>query len=241
MKNKSYDAIIIIIGILLIIFLFLFLTIIATKYEFLPIYIIGYLFLVFFIGFLDGKFPKTKPINWLFHLLSIPFYIIQVTLPIITIFLYTIIFILFSCTIPLILLKINDMYNFFLFSDGTYNYIFFTFSAIIATLFFKTIIKITDNFAIKRLHIPDKKIESYRLLIHHIFSYNNIRFIIYILYLIFLCYYSIMMLEKNTHYLFDPILQSFLTYLALDLIIMDKKNVNFSPIEFFNKLGNAIE
>ena len=104
-------------------------------------------------------------------------------------------------------------------------------------LFFKTFLRITDKFSILRLD-SSKKMKKYQIkeLIHYIFTLNNIRFCIYVIYFIFMIFYSIQFLENNITYKSNAVLQSFLTYLAFDNIIMLKKQIFFSPIEFLKKI-----
>ena len=77
-------------------------------------------------------------------------------------------------------------------------------------------------------------------LIHYIFTLNNIRFCIYTIYFIFMIIYSVKYLESDTNNELNAILQSFLTYLAFDNIIINTKNISLSPVEFLKKMINTI-
>jgi hypothetical protein len=81
-------------------------------------------------------------------------------------------------------------------------------------------------------------------LIAHIINKENIRFVIYISFFIYLVVYSYKMLgnssilETSLHD--KAILQSFLCFLAFDRVILNSKQVVLLPSIFLNKLINSI-
>jgi hypothetical protein len=206
-------------------------------------------FVVFIIlNLLTTKF-KNKTFEIFVSIFSLPFALIfgalHLVIPTISIFVHSFYYFILSVAIPFLLVRLNEYYPIIEISKENKTFIQLTFSIIIAVTFHKIILDLTYRTSPFRLK-SSKKMKKFRLdeLIAHIINKENIRFVIYISFFIYLVVYSYKMLgnssilETSLHD--KAILQSFLCFLAFDRVILNSKQVVLLPSIFLNKLMNSI-
>ncbi|MBZ9731692.1 hypothetical protein LB467_18570, partial [Salegentibacter sp. JZCK2] len=87
-----------------------------------------------------------------------------------------------------------------------------------------------------------EKLKKYKFkeLTDYLISGNNIRFMIYISYFIYLLLFNIFDLQNQNLYsnsmIDKAVLQSFITFIAFDNVLKNFKNLEFKPSELFNRI-----
>ncbi|HQV77638.1 MAG TPA: hypothetical protein PLJ42_01665 [Chitinophagales bacterium] len=164
-----------------------------------------------------------------------------VVLPILLIQLGVYIYILIAGLLPFLLYKLNQAYGFVHFESQTVVYILLTSTSIIAI--------IADNIIRKIIYwIPphhektSNKVKKYQIkeLIDYLLTESNIRFTIYLSYLIYYVVYNILSFQDsialNDFPYANSILQSFLTFLAFDSLIEIVNKSEFSAQLLLKKI-----
>lgn len=207
-------------------------------------YFVGYIILVSISSYLYKHF-ENKVFKVAYNVISLPigllYLIMSFSFPTIAILGYIISFIVFVLFVPALIVIINDTFMIIDISQSTSVFFLFTSSSIIATVFFKYILKVTDKLSIIRLESSDKmKNLKIKELIHSIITLNNIRLVIYLTFFIFSIIYALKVLENDKLMALTPkdeaILHSFLVYLAFDNIKSNVKEIKFSSINFLIRL-----
>lgn len=172
------------------------------------------------------------------HVVLSPFYLfIVIFIAVLTVFLtqlYFLTYLALSFSIPFIIYKINETLILTELKDETWAYLIITSSVIIANLFHKPITFLTFRL------IPHTSSKSERKKRHelvelckYIVSKNNIKMMIYLLFLITLIIFNIMELQQNSYYEnlnFDKaILHSFVTFIAFERVLINLKRTEFKP------------
>ncbi|MAN59286.1 MAG: hypothetical protein CMC08_05565 [Flavobacteriaceae bacterium] len=130
-------------------------------------------------------------------------------------------------------------------TTATHIYINVTLCVITATLLNKQVTRITYYCSPIRLMSSQKlkKVEIKRLT-DYLLSENNIKFIIYLLYFVYLLIVNLFNFQQNSFYsspeLDKAVLQSFITFIALERLISNLKDLDFKPSEMVRKLLTAM-
>ncbi|WP_417559077.1 MULTISPECIES: hypothetical protein [Flavobacteriaceae] len=192
------------------------------------------------------KFKMVKKAVYIYSLpLSILFFLFQFTVPTITVLIQVVYFIIFSTAFPYLILKVNDYFRIIGLNSETETFLQMTVSIIIAVSFNQFILEITYRLSPFTLK-PSKKIEKLKLveLVDYIINLQNIRFVIYTSFFIYLIIFSFQQLENSTIFITSQhdraILQSFLCFLAYDRIILNSKNIALLPSLLLNKFLTSI-
>lgn len=172
--------------------------------------------------------------------LAIIFFLFQIMVPTVTIMVQSLYYIVLSTSIPFLLLKLNNYYQWIDLNSETETFFQLTISIIISVTFYKYILDLTYKISLFRIK-SSKKMKKYKLdeLIEYIINRQNIRFAIYVSFFIYIFIYSFQMLENSSLFVTDlrdkAILQSFLCFLAYDRLLLNSKIVALMPSKLLNK------
>lgn len=148
--------------------------------------------------------------------------------------------------IPIIILELLDFFKItFIENQETKLYVKFTSTVFIAVLFNYQLRKIIYTISPARIN-TSKKLKPYELdkLTDYLLSENNVRFLIYSLYVFLLIIINFENFENkslSTSLITDKsILQSFVTFIALDRALALLKQLEFKPSDFLIKIMKSI-
>lgn len=150
-----------------------------------------------------------------------------------------------AISIPGIFYLIDKQLNLTSITSELYIYIILTFSVIVSTIFnfqIKHIVYIVSPF---RVYYSIKlKKYKFKELIDYLISENNVRFIIYLSYFLYLIIFNAFNLQNQNFYnnpvVDKAILQSFITFIAFDSVLRNFKSLEFKPSEMLTKILNSI-
>lgn len=211
-------------------------------------YLLGYLALLIFFNWLHKKFPNKllEYINYAFSLpLSIFLFLFQFARPATGIIIHTILFILLSFSFPLILIRLNDYFNYLKLTDQTIIFLNLTFAACFSIAFYKPILNIVYRFSPFRIK-SSEKMKKFKLdeLTNYVLNKENIRFIIYSSFFIYLIIFSFQYLQNSSIFEIEEkdraVYQSFLCFLAFDRLLLNSKRFILIPSELLKKMINSI-
>ncbi|MBK5212886.1 MAG: hypothetical protein JJE55_04410 [Flavobacteriaceae bacterium] len=206
---------------------------INRKYA--SIYPVFLLIITFY--FISNILPKGKFFNYLKNIFSFPFFILLLSGTLIKTFYVAFL----SFGVPFFLIFYSIKYFPESLININYNtklYLFLFLTSAFTTLYLEKIMSKVNNLInnTKDGKTNKKQLQLALVLINR----NRIRFIIYSLFLIYLIVYSVSIL--NDYLIFKDsnvgrsVLQSFLTYLAFDRIIINYNLLNFSFKNFMKNL-----
>ncbi len=170
---------------------------------------------------------------------------IAVSAPYLVLQTHLLMYMFFACAIPLgfyLLDRFSDVINL---NFTTHIYIFVTFSVVIATLLnyrIKQVIYLLSPFRIS--HLQKLKRIDFRELTDYLLSESNIKFIIYSIYFLYLLIINFFNFQQNSFYS-DPetdkaVLQSFITFIALERLLTNLKELEFKPSEMIRRLLDSM-
>lgn len=154
------------------------------------------------------------------------------------IFLYSAI----SLIVPILFFKSLEYFNWGLdINPLTLTYLQWTATVFIAVLFNFQIRKILNKFTIMPIK-NSKNLKSYNFekLTESLLSENNIRFIIYAIYVILLVSINFRSFENVSKINDKAILQSFVTFIAFDRLLTLLKQLDFKPSVFLIIIAKSI-
>lgn len=226
----------------------LLLTLLIVKFislsDFSFYVIVGWLismFLTFLIG--ESRYKLVKYLyNLLFFLSITPFIILGIVLPVLAIVSYLILYIILITTPILILDEVNTFYNIITITLENKLFIALTYSSIIAIVFNKYLITYPFKLAnlLKFDTSEDSITDRFKKMIEYVITPQNIRFIIYSAYFIYLCIFSFNYLENDNLFAtksnYTAIMQSFLTFVAYDSLRINSSQVIFLPSKLFSMI-----
>lgn len=145
---------------------------------------------------------------------------------------------LFSIALPCFLYKLNDLYQFVVLNNDTTLYLIITSASIIAILFVEVIKKLIYWTPVFMQLSNNNKIKA-KELIDFVLTQKQIRFSIYLLYLVYLLIYSLGYFEghignANSNHE-NTIMQAFITFLAFDSLVSNF-NPFINPKELLSKI-----
>lgn len=241
-KKKEIKAGIILLGLIMLSTILTYLFSLTT--EKIGIFLLGYLFLFVITNIVSSKI-ENKSIKILFEVIASPmaiFYFIgKFYLPVSTIILHSIIYVLVVTFLPLIFIKTNNYFEILNISSENYIFITLTFASIFSILFHKQIIEfvyiVSPMGANKSNNTEKLKLKE---LTEYVITPQNIRFSLYSLYFVYLCIFSIKYLDQKSFFeteLVDgAIMQAFIVFLAFDSLIANSKEVKLLPSILLKKI-----
>lgn len=241
MKKKEKKAgIILIIGFIIFILIFVipvhFINLDSKNGLYVFLLFIVYIVLSFWIGSLENK-TTNKFLKWLIYIFTAPmavvYFIQKFSMPFMTLILNSILYLAISLA-PVLLIGLLNKTKIILISHEEFTFWSLTIATIISIMFNKYILK----FILR--HSPaftnnrnGKDTIELKELTKYIFNPHNIRFLIYLLYFIFMLFYSVKYLRgdsiNNNKLLDNSILQAFLVFLAYDSIRINSKEIKLLP------------
>ncbi len=248
-KSTLFVLIIIIISLVIMFFLSMGMEHLNTTENYSWIfYFLGYILLLIFFGWLHKKFPN-KIIQYIYFGISFPFslilFIFQFAIPTMGIVINSILFVMLSFTTPLVLLRINEHFKYISINDQTAIFINLTFATCFAIAFYKQILNIVYRFGPLRIK-SSEKMKKFKLdeLTEYVLNKENIRFIIYSAFFVYLFILSFQNLQNSS--IFEiiekdkAVYQSFLCFLAFDRLLLNSNRFVLLPSIFLKKMLNSI-
>jgi hypothetical protein len=241
-KKSETKAGIILLGIITIsIFIFVGIT---YSFEKLGKILLIYGLLLFIVLILYSNF-RNKTIEKLASVVAFPFRILSlffsISMPVIALLFHVFLYFMLPIIVPQLFMIINEHFKFIELSSENNLYITLTLASLISIIFYKWILKIVYILSPSRVN-TSLKIKIYKLkdLTEYILTPQNIRFIIYSLYFVYLCVFSINLLGRKS-FLDTPlkdtaVMQAFLTFLAFDSLRINSKEVRVLPTILLQKL-----
>lgn len=245
-KKEKKAGVILIIGFIIFILIFVipvhFIDLNSKNGIYLLLLFFGYLVLSFWIGSLENK-TTNRFLKWLIYIFTAPmaviYFVLKFGLPFMTVILNFILYLILSF-VPVLFIGFLNKTKIILISHEE----FIFWSLTIATIISVTCNKYILKFIIK--HSPaftnnrhGKDTIELKELTKYIFNPNNIRFLIYFLYFIFMLFFSVAYLRGESVYsnklLDNSILQAFLVFLAYDSIRINSKDLKLLPSKILSK------
>lgn len=167
-----------------------------------------------------------------FFTISAPYLVLQIHLAL---------YLFFASIIPIAFFFFDQMSDLVNLNLPTHIYIMVTFSVVFATLGntqLKKIIYTVTPFGLTRFQRFNKI--DFKELTDYLLSESNIKFIIYTIYFLYLLVINLFNFQQHSFYN-DPetdkaVLQSFITFIALERLVTNLKEINFKPSEMIKRL-----
>ena len=212
------------------------------------LYLLGYVF-ISILTYVIGKQTKNPILTTLNKLLTLPFRMIlgfiPVAMPYFVLQINLFIYLFASVAIPLFFYLLDRVTGLLELKITTHIYIIVTFGVITATLMNKHLKYLTYLFSPVRLYKTNapKRLE-FNKLTDYFLSENNIKFIIYFCYFLYLLIFNLFTFQEHSVYsspLMDrAVLQSFITFLALERLLSNLKDLDFKPSSMLKLLLSSI-
>lgn len=238
-KAEVIAVIILVILIIISIFLLSKVTLIINKLGVLFLLIVfAYLFIVLFINYCYSKRHSgfIKIISLIF---SLPLLLVISTGPIVRFIADFIFYIMFSIMIPVFMIALLNKLSILVFSQNTNLFLILTVGSIISITFNNKLLKLVYILRPLAEKISGK-IEVYKAPTEYFLKTDNIRFIIYAFYFIYLFVYSLRLIEEKTicssYSIDNSIMQAFVVFLAYDSLICNSKDFKIKASQLLNKL-----
>lgn len=249
MKEKK-AAVILIIGFIIFVLIFIipvhFINLNSENGIYVFLIFLVYMFMSFWIGSLATK-TTNQFLKWLIYILIAPmaviYFVMKYSMPFITVIFNFILYVGISF-VPILLIGFLNKMKIILISHEEFIFWSLTIATIISVMCNKYILK----FILK--HSPaftnnrnGKDTIEMKELTKYIFNPNNIRFLIYFLYFIFMLLFSVAYLRGESVYnkklLDNSILQAFLVFLAYDSIRINSKEIKLLPSIILSRFWRA--
>lgn len=211
-------------------------------------FVLGYILLCAIL-FIVGKRTKHKVLLQIHRLLVLPFTLfigfLSVAMPYFVLQIHLFVYLFFSSIIPILFYRLDRITGLLDLKITTHIYLIVTFSVITATLMNKQIRHLTYRFSPMKLYSThiSKRFEFNRLT-DYFLSEHTIKFVIYFSYFIYLLIFNLFTFQEHSMYsspLMDrAVLQSFITFLALERLISNLKDLDFKPSEMLKLLLTSI-
>jgi hypothetical protein len=211
-------------------------------------YVLGYLPLCT-VMLMMSKRSKNPMVNFLYRVITLPLRMITgfipVALPYFVLQIHLFIYLFVSAALPLSFFVLDKIAKVSDLKITTYIYLIVTFIVITATMMNKQVKHLTYLFSPVRLYRTNivKRLE-FNQLTDYFLSENNIKFIIYFCYFLYLLVFNLFTFQEHSFYsnpLMDrAILQSFITFLALERLISNLKELDFKPSGMLKLLLTSI-
>ncbi len=199
--------------------------------------------------FIIGKRYKNTHVLQAHRLLLLPFTLfigfLSVAMPYFVLQIHLFVYLFFSSIIPILLYRLDRLTGLLDLKITTHIYLIVTFSVITATLMNKQMKMLTYRFSPMQLYSThiSKRFEFNRLT-EYFLSEHTIKFVIYFSYFLYLLIFNLFTFQEHSLYsspLMDrAVLQSFITFLALERLISNLKDLDFKPSEMLKLLLTSI-
>ena len=199
--------------------------------------------------FLVGKRTKNALLLQIQRLMVMPFTLfigfLSVAMPYFVLQIHLFVYLFFSSIIPILLFRLDRVTGVLDLKITTHIYLIVTFSVITATLMNRQMKQLTYRFSPMQLYSThiSKRFEFNRLT-EYFLSEHSIKFVIYFSYFVYLLIFNLFTFEEHSMYsspLMDrAVLQSFITFLALERLIANLKDLDFKPSEMLKLLLTSI-
>ena len=207
-------------------------------------YLSAYVLLVLISYFLHNRF-KNQTAFWVFKTLIFPVKIIQgfftVSAPYLILQTHLALYLFFASIVPIAFFFFDQMSDLINLNFPTHIYIIVTFSVVFATLgnaLLKKLIYLVTPFGLTRFQRFNKI--DFKELTDYLLSESNIKFIIYTIYFLYLVVINLFNFQQNSFYdnpeTDKAVLQSFITFIALERLVTNLKEINFKPSEMIKRL-----
>ncbi len=200
--------------------------------------------------FVLGKRRKNDKLLKIKRILILPFTLfigfLSVAMPYFVLQIHLFVYLFFSSIVPILLYKLDRFTGLLDLKITTHIYIIVTASVIIATLMNKQIKQLTYRFSPMQLYSThvSKRFE-FNKLTEYFLSEHSIKFVIYFSYFLYLLIFNFFTFQEHSLYsspLMDrAVLQSFITFLALERLISNLKDLDFKPSEMLKLLLTSIQ
>lgn len=171
-----------------------------------------------------------------FMKVAMPYFVLQVHL---------MVYLFFSAIAPILFYRLDRATGLLDLKITTHIYLIVTFSVITATLMNKQMKHLTYLFSPIQLYsryISDRF--EFNRLTEYFLSEHAIKFVIYFSYFLYLLIFNFFTFQEHSLYstaLMDrAVLQSFITFLALERLISNLKDLDFKPSEMLKLLMTSI-
>jgi hypothetical protein len=251
-KNEIYSIIIILLTNILIIamsILIMFLINHSSKVDYLFLKFLSYI-LICIVTFQINKRYKTLLVNILANIIYLPITIFAlftlIALPVLSVQMSIFLYLFFSFLAPLIAYRVDEYFQLTVLNFETWVYIIITLGIMIAFLFHKYLKFLVDKI-VSIMHQKSERIQKLKLieLNDFVISINNIKFTIFFLYMIYLITTNLMALQNKSFYenpnIDKAVLQSFVTFVAIDRILTIIKQTEFKPSKLLEILKSSFK
>ena len=220
-----------------------------TKNYSWILYFLGYLLLLILVSWLHKKFPS-KILKFLNTGISFPLsiflFLFEFALPTMGLILHIFLFGLFAIAIPLSFVRMNEYFNYLPLTEQTTLFIILTFSTCFSVAFYRHILNFIYKFGPFMVK-SSEKMKKLRLdeLTEYVLNKENIRFIIYSSFFIYLIIFSFQFLQNSSVFEIaekdKSVYQSFLCFLAFDRLLLNSNRFILMPSELLKRMINSIK
>jgi hypothetical protein len=211
-------------------------------------YIIGYIILSVAI-YVFGKRTKDLTVKRIKRIVLLPFTLfigfLSIAMPYFVLQIHLFVYLFFSAIVPILFYRLDRFTGILDLKITTHIYLIVTFSVITATLMNRPIKWLTYRFSPMQLYSThvSKRFE-FNHLTNYFLSEHTIKFIIYFSYFLYLLIFNLFTFQEHSVYsspLMDrAVLQSFITFLALERLLSNLKELDFKPSEMLKLLLTSI-
>jgi hypothetical protein len=211
-------------------------------------YLIGY-FLMIATLFILGKRTKNTTVKRVKRLALLPFTLfigfLSVAMPYFVLQIHLFVYLFFSAIVPILFYRLDRLTGLLDLKITTHIYLIVTMSVITATLMNKQMKQLTYRFSPMQLYSTHvSKRYEFNQLTEYFLSEHTIKFVIYFSYFLYLLIFNLFTFQEHSLYsspLMDrAVLQSFITFLALERLISNLKDLDFKPSEMLKLLLTSI-
>lgn len=211
-------------------------------------YLMAYL-LFFIVVHVLAKQTQNTTLKRLKRIILLPFTLfigfLSVAMPYFVLQIHLFVYLFFSAVAPILFYRFDRFTGLFDLTITTHIYLIVTVSVITATLMNKQMKQLTFRFSPMQLYSNHI---SKRYEFHHLTDYflseHTIKFVIYFSYFLYLLIFNFFAFQEHSLYsspLMDrAVLQSFITFLALERLISNLKDLDFKPSEMLKLLLTSI-
>ncbi len=210
-------------------------------------YILGYIVLCVLL-FIVAKRTKNSRVIKTHRLLVLPLSLfigfLSVAMPYFVLQIHLFVYLFFSSIIPMLFYMLDRITGLLDLKITTHIYLIVTFSVITATLMNKQMAQLTYRFSPMQFSTHISKRFEFIRLTDYFLSEHTIKFVIYFSYFLYLLVFNLFTFQEHSLYsspLMDKaVLQSFITFLALERLIANLKDLDFKPSEMLKLLLTSI-
>lgn len=241
-KKQEVKASIILSGIVVISFIVNYILSKSTNRIWLIVFV--YFVLALLIAIISSKYHN-RVIEILSKIylfpLGIVFILLMISNPIGAIVIHAFSYYIIVFLLPLIFKLVNDNFKIIELSFENFIFLSLTFSSIVSIVFYKYIMKLVIKLSPFGLNDKEKKDkEILKKMVEYIITPQNIRFIIYAAYFVYLCIFSFNYIDGKSSFdansTYSAIMQAFFAFLAFDSLRINSKEIKFLPSKLLDNM-----